>query len=86
LAFLLTIACLLATTPPTGSTQDTVTDAFEGTVTNSLTGVAVPAATVEIINQQTGQVITKSSDTRGRFYQGLLTPGVYLIRVSAGAL
>jgi hypothetical protein len=63
--------------------QDTVTGAFEGTVTNSETGAVIVAAVVEIINQQTGQAITKSSDSRGRFYQGLLAPGVYLIRVSA---
>jgi hypothetical protein len=64
--------------------QDTVTGAFEGTVTNSVTGEIIAGATVQIINQQTGQAIPKTSDTRGRFYQGLLSPGIYLIRVSAG--
>jgi hypothetical protein len=83
LALLLTTACLLATTPRTAYMQDTVTGAFEGTVTNAQTGAVIVAAVVEIINQQTGHIITRSSDTRGRFYQGLLSPGVYLIRVSA---
>ncbi|HJR08131.1 MAG TPA: carboxypeptidase regulatory-like domain-containing protein [Pyrinomonadaceae bacterium] len=63
--------------------QDTVTGAFEGTVTNSQTGEVIAGATVQIINQQTGRVSPKTSDTRGRFYQGLLNPGIYLIRVSA---
>jgi len=63
--------------------QDTVTGAFEGTVTNSVTGEIITGAAVEIINEGTNLVIRKTSDTRGRFYQGLLNPGIYLIRVSA---
>ena len=63
--------------------QDTVTGAFEGMVTNSQTGAVIVGATIQIINQQTGQAIPKTSDTRGRFYQGLLSPGIYIIRVSA---
>ncbi len=55
--------------------QDTVTGAFEGTVTNGQTGELVGGAAVEIINQQTGQIIPKRTDSRGRFYQGLLSPG-----------
>ena len=63
--------------------QDTVTGAFEGTVTNSQTGEFVGRAEVQIINQQTGQTIPKTTDSRGRFYQGLLSPGIYTIRVAA---
>ncbi|MDQ3585401.1 MAG: carboxypeptidase-like regulatory domain-containing protein [Acidobacteriota bacterium] len=63
--------------------QDTVTGAFEGTVTSSDTGEAVAGAAVQIINGATGQVFPKTSDSRGRFYQGLLHPGIYTIRVSA---
>ena len=63
--------------------QDTVTGAFEGTVTNTDTGEVIAGATALIINQQTGQTYTRTSDTRGRFYQGLLAPDVYTIRVSA---
>lgn len=63
--------------------QDTVTGAFEGTVTSADTGIPIAGAAVEIVNQQTGQVIPKTTDTKGRFYEGLLAPGIYTIRVSA---
>ncbi|MDQ1524482.1 MAG: hypothetical protein QOE47_2406, partial [Pyrinomonadaceae bacterium] len=59
-------------TVPTVHAQDTVTGAFEGTVTNSQTGAIIPGAAVQIINQQTNQSIPKTSDARGRFYAGLL--------------
>src|SRR5256886_11274712 len=62
--------------------QDTLTGAFEGNVTNSQTGAPLKGADVEIINQQTGIVIKLQTDYRGRFYQGLLSPGNYTVRVS----
>ncbi|MGH9799071.1 MAG: carboxypeptidase regulatory-like domain-containing protein, partial [Blastocatellia bacterium] len=62
--------------------QDTVTGAFEGTVTNSVTGQPIEAATAEITNIETGIIVTKVTDARGRFYQGLLSPGLYKIRVT----
>ena len=62
--------------------QDTVTGAFEGTVTDSQTGTPLKSAAVEIINQQTGLTMSLHTDFRGRFYQGLLIPGVYKVRVS----
>lgn len=62
--------------------QDTVTGAFEGTISDSQTGAALKGAVVEIINQQTGVATSLRTDYRGRFYQGLLIPGVYRIRVS----
>jgi hypothetical protein len=62
--------------------QDTVTGAFEGNVSDSQTGAPLKAATVEIINQQTGIALQLSTDYRGRFFQGLLLPGNYLIRVA----
>ena len=68
---------------PSVPAQNTVTGAFEGTVTNSDTGQPVAGATALIINQQTGQTYPKTADSRGRFYQGLLAPGIYTIRVSA---
>ncbi|MDX6271749.1 MAG: hypothetical protein QOD28_2972 [Acidobacteriota bacterium] len=84
----LTLSCALAlgllfANVPLTNAQDTVTGAFEGTVTNSQTGEIVTGAAVQIINQQTNQIVPKTSDARGRFYAGLLAPGVYLIRVSA---
>ncbi|HVH70217.1 MAG TPA: carboxypeptidase-like regulatory domain-containing protein, partial [Candidatus Dormibacteraeota bacterium] len=62
--------------------QDTLTGAFEGIISDGQTGAAIEGATAEIINQQTGLVIQKRTDSRGRFYQGLLAPGLYTIRVS----
>src|SRR5205085_12349718 len=62
--------------------QETVTGGFEGTVTDTQTGGAMPGATVEVIDQQTGLTFRLGLDARGRFYQGLLAPGIYLIRVS----
>src|ERR1041384_199089 len=78
-----TTFCLNITTLPVIHAQDTVTGAFEGSVTDSDTGALIVAATALIINQQTGQTYPKTADTRGRFYQGLLAPGIYTIRVSA---
>lgn len=63
--------------------QDTVTGAFEGNVSNSQTGAPIAGASVQFINQLTGVPIAKRSDSQGRFYQGLLPPGNYTIRVSA---
>jgi hypothetical protein len=65
------------------SAQDTLTGAFEGTITDSRTGQPIARARVEFINQQTGVAVTKLSDSQGRFYQGLLAPGTYTIRASA---
>jgi hypothetical protein len=64
------------------SAQDTVTGGFKGIVRNSQTGGAIKGASIEIINQQTGVSFKITTDYQGRFYQGLLLPGVYLIRVS----
>lgn len=62
--------------------QDTLTGAFEGVVSNSQTGMPIAGASVEIISPKTRLVIRLISDNRGRFYQGLLAPGPYTIRVS----
>jgi hypothetical protein len=78
----LLIHLFLLCAAPAFFAQDTVTGAFEGTVTNSQTGDPIVGATAEIINIETGIIITKTTDSRGRFYQGLLNPGLYRIRVS----
>ncbi|MDT7807411.1 MAG: hypothetical protein QOJ70_1224 [Acidobacteriota bacterium] len=67
----------------TATAQDTVTGAFEGTVTDSSTGRPIARARIEFINQQTRVSIIKLSDSQGRFYQGLLPPGTYTIRAAA---
>ena len=76
-----TMAAIFLASP--ARSQDTVTGAFLGTVTSSLTGVPIRGAAVEIINEQTGLSIPKTTDSKGRFYQGLLAPGIYRIRVAA---
>ncbi|MBV9210265.1 MAG: TonB-dependent receptor, partial [Acidobacteria bacterium] len=63
--------------------QDTVTGAFEGTVTNVQTGAPVAGASVQFINQLSEVPVAKRTDSQGRFYQGLLPPGTYTIRVVA---
>jgi Carboxypeptidase regulatory-like domain len=78
----LLIPLLLFLAPPPLHGQDTITGAFEGTVTHSLTGDPVEGARAEITNLRTGIVVVRTTDARGRFYQGLLPPDVYRIRVS----
>ena len=82
-AFLLTIVCLITIlAAPVIKAQDTVTGAFEGIVSDSQTGASLKGATVQIINQQTGLTFTLQTDYRGGFFQGLLLPGIYIVRVA----
>jgi Carboxypeptidase regulatory-like domain len=76
-ALLLTLVLAVA-----ARAQDTVTGAFEGVVSDGQTGAPLKGATVEITNEQTGLTISLQSDNRGRFYQGLLLPGIYKVRVT----
>ena len=80
--YLIPLAALTLCAGSLAQAQDTLTGAFEGNVTNSQTGAPLKDAGVEIINQQTGVVIKLQTDYRGRFYQGLLPPGNYAVRVS----
>ncbi len=66
----------------TAAAQDTVTGAFEGIVSDSQTGAPLKGATVQIINEQSGITANLSTDYRGRFFQGLLQPGTYRVRVA----
>ncbi|HEV7395727.1 MAG TPA: TonB-dependent receptor, partial [Pyrinomonadaceae bacterium] len=79
--FILVVGSLLLFAAPAVA-QDTVTGAFEGIVSDSQTGAPLKGADVEIINEQTGLTVKLVSDFRGRFFQGLLLPGTYLVRVS----
>jgi hypothetical protein len=81
-AILLLLLTLIGGTASLAAAQDTVTGAFEGVVSDSQTGALLKGAAVEIINQQTGLTINLLSDNRGRFYQGLLLPGIYRVRVA----
>ncbi len=74
----LSCAPALATIP-----QDPVTGAFEGHVTNLQTNAPIPGAVVQFINQTTEVPVARRADAQGFFYQGLLQPGVYLIRARA---
>ncbi|HET6648183.1 MAG TPA: carboxypeptidase-like regulatory domain-containing protein, partial [Pyrinomonadaceae bacterium] len=81
--FLLAIATLFLILPAEAiKAQDTVTGAFEGIVSDSQTGASLKGARVEIINQQTGLTFSLQTDYRGGFFQGLLLPGIYVVRVS----
>lgn len=62
--------------------QDTVTGAFEGIVSDSQTGAPLKGATVAIVNEQTGVAFSLRTDYRGRFFQGLILPGIYTVSVS----
>jgi len=75
--FSLVLLCSL-----TASAQDTVTGAFEGIVSDSQTGAPLKGAAVQIINEQSGLTASLSTDYRGRFFQGLLQPGTYRVRVA----
>ena len=63
--------------------QDPVTGAFQGTVTSSQGGTPIAGAVVQFVNTVTEVPVAKRSDAQGQFYQGLLQPGVYRIRISA---
>ena len=78
----LLLVLLILSASHQANAQDTVTGAFEGTISDSQTGAALKGALVEIINQQTNVTISLRTDYRGRFYQGLLLPGIYRLRVS----
>ncbi|HEY0546121.1 MAG TPA: carboxypeptidase regulatory-like domain-containing protein [Pyrinomonadaceae bacterium] len=79
----LTLAAVALFAATEARAQDTVTGAFEGTVTDSQTGAPVAGASVQFINQLSEVPVAKRTDSQGRFYQGLLPPGVYTIRVTA---
>ena len=65
-----------------GYSQDTVTGAFQGDVSNNLTGDPVAGVAIRITSVQTGTVYDLTTDSKGRFYQGLLAPGLYDISVT----
>ncbi|HEX8293217.1 MAG TPA: carboxypeptidase-like regulatory domain-containing protein, partial [Pyrinomonadaceae bacterium] len=61
--------------------QDTVTGAFDGVVIDKLSGAPVKGATVQLISQEGGRLPTLTTDPRGQFFQALLRPGTYTLRV-----
>jgi hypothetical protein len=83
LLFACSVVVCLTLSPTTAQAQDTVTGAFEGTVTDARTRAPIAGASVQFINQLSEVPIAKRTDSQGRFYQGLLPPGTYTIRASA---
>jgi hypothetical protein len=81
LSFLLGATLLVLGLSVLTRAQDTVTGAFEGTVTNDQ-GAALKGADIQIKNELTAVTYNLKSDFRGHFYQGLLSPGDYLVTVS----
>jgi hypothetical protein len=63
------------------SAQNTVTGAFQGRVTNQLNDDPVVGASVTITEVSTNRQYSQVTDGRGEFFQGLLAPGVYRIRI-----
>jgi hypothetical protein len=74
---------LLATLASLAHKQDPVTGAFEGTVTDAGTQARISGALVQITNQLSDVTLRRRTDEQGRFYQGLLPPGIYTISVTA---
>ncbi len=61
--------------------QNTVTGAFQGDVWNKRTGTPLAGVVIQIVSVRTGIVKTRTTDSKGRFYQNLLEPGLYNITV-----
>jgi hypothetical protein len=76
------VVALLLTCLISANAQDTVTGAFEGIVSDSQTGAPIKGAAVTIVNDQTGITFNLRTDYRGRFFRGLLLPGIYTVTVS----
>jgi outer membrane receptor protein involved in Fe transport len=58
------------------------TATFYATVTDQ-SGAAIPSATLSLVHQGTGAVITKTSDSAGEFQFDFLRVGVYTLRIEA---
>lgn len=70
----------LALCPPVNA-QTEVNGAFEGHVTNSRTGEPISGATVMFRELSSNvELPPRRSDEKGYFYQGMLPPGIYIIR------
>ena len=76
------VLTLILTAFTFANAQDTVTGAFEGMVSDSRTGAPIKGAAIAIVNDQTGISFSLRTDYKGRFFQGLLLPGIYTISVS----
>jgi hypothetical protein len=62
--------------------QNETTGAFQGEVSDAATGSPVSGARVQFTYSVNGVQNAKITDSSGRFYQGLLGPGIYRITIS----
>lgn len=74
---------LLFFTVKNSNAQDRVTGAFEGQVVDTDTEQPLKDVVVQFTNENTKSEKITRTDSRGRFYQGLLDPGDYIIEIAA---
>ena len=77
---LFVLACLALAAP--AAAQNETTGAFQGDVTDASTGAPIAGATVQFTYTVNGVQTAKITDAGGHFYQGLLGPGGYTIKVT----
>ncbi|HQZ95647.1 MAG TPA: carboxypeptidase-like regulatory domain-containing protein [Pyrinomonadaceae bacterium] len=80
--FLAGILLLILLTVVSIGAQDTVTGGFQGDVSDNRTGNPIAGAVVTIRSDQTGATYNLTTDSKGVFFQGLLAPGSYQIRIA----
>jgi carboxypeptidase family protein len=75
------VFCLL---PADAGAQTNLTGAFEGLVFDSTKpNTPIAGATVQFISLTNGVKSARQTDSNGRFYEGMLAPGDYTIRIVA---
>ena len=83
LAALATVILLVTVPKHECNAQDVMTGSFEGMVVDKVSSKPIDRASVRIINELSKFDSRLNTDWKGRFYQGLLPPGVYNIQFSA---
>ena len=63
--------------------QDTLTGAFAGLIVDDERGAPIATVSVELVHEATKVTVISHSDKQGRFFQGLLMPGLYTIRFTS---
>src|SRR5437016_13331681 len=77
------ILILFLVTVPKGNAQTATTGSVEGLVVNGETGAPLAGVLVTVINRESGVARSRFTDAKGRFYEGLLGPGLYTLIFSA---
>jgi hypothetical protein len=68
--------------PISTTAQNETTGAFQGEISDVTTGAPIAGARVQFTYSVNGVQNAKITDSNGRFYQGLLGPGIYSITIS----